>query len=739
MNIATIKLLILTTFSACFFLETSAYATEIPIYDISDENYSINNFSLSVLTDSSRQMQIEEVENKNILPQIVNSRFFIKSTEMNYWFIFKIKNTSSTTLHRIIGFDEIYMDIADIYYRTDSGWHHEPNGLSQPIEQRKIKNRCPIFSVSLKSNETKTIYLKLHSNFSNTVGIFIEDIPVYAQNEQLRIIIYWSYFGAAFALLIHNLLIFIRIKELAYVYYLIYTSFLILFTLLYSGFSLYLYSDPQTHYLLHTSIGIMGGVFALFIREILKLKGTGWIDNALIATSIGFFVLAVLISVDIYFYQWVKIYGLLAILLFPYIGIYCLVHKIPLARYYSIAMSGYLIGLFLASSLSLNLIPYNLLTRYGFLFGSIIELTVFSLALGQRLKLLQQEKLIVQSKLLDAEKSMKNKLKIQVKERTKKLETQNKQLAKLQSFKEDVVHMIAHDLKNALNTIINISKNSNKNKALRKVYEIGNFSLRLTTNMLDIKRMREAELSIETKAYTLNEIIEKAINKVSYWKNQFNITIDTKLKHNYLVNIDYGLTIRILINLLENAVKASQNNQRITITVTESNDSNLIVSIKDNGHGFSEQQLKLLFQKFEYDTIRTSKNMLSTGMGLAFCKLAIEKQGGRIWVESTGTKGTIICFALPFVEVKVHKANKKQTEVNHTILLNHAEKELLKIHAEKLATLKCHQAKSILDILSKISHSDSIQIAAWTESLQNCVFTGNSEQYENIIKAVCNN
>ena len=164
------------TILSVFFLLNFAFASEIPIYDIGKENRQLKDFTIGLIVDSNQEnidqiTQIKEVK-------LINSRFTITSIEDNYWFVFSIKNSTSETITRIVGFDEVYMETADIYYQTDSGWHHEQNGLSQPMDLREIKNRSPVFYLSINAGETKTVYLKLHSRFDGVVGACVSTFIV---------------------------------------------------------------------------------------------------------------------------------------------------------------------------------------------------------------------------------------------------------------------------------------------------------------------------------------------------------------------------------------------------------------------------------------------------------------------------------------------------------------------------------------------------------------------------------
>ena len=103
----------------------------------------------------------------------------------------------------------------------------------------------------------------------------------------------------------------------------------------------------------------------------------------------------------------------------------------------------------------------------------------------------------------------------------------------------------------------------------------------------------------------------------------------------------------MLINLLGNAIEFSPKNGTITVTAAP-NGQMLVIRICDEGPGIPLEWEKHVFRKFEQLTARQAGAATGTGLGLAFCKLAVEAQNGAIWLEnSTHERGTIICFSLP--------------------------------------------------------------------------------------------
>jgi len=676
------------TIISVFFLLNFAFASEIPIYEVGKKNRQLNDFTVGLIIDSS-QMNINQIAKIKEV-QLINSRFTITSLEDNYWFIFKIKNSTSESLNRFVGFDEVYMETADIYYQTDTGWHHEQNGLSQPMALREIKNRCPMFCISLNSGETKTVYLKLHSKFDGVVGVLIDDIPEFVIKEQKRIMWYWGYFGAALAILLYNLFLLYHIRERIYLYYVINVICIIIFTLLYSGFSLYVNSNVNLFYGLHTSSAVLGIFISLFTRELLKLQNQKkWIDR-LLDVIIGIYaILSVLIFIDIEFYRLLVYFTLPSMLFLLFIGIYHLTKKTPLTRFYVVAMSAYLIGLFMIAAVSIGLIPFNTLTRYGFLIGSLIELLVFSLALAYRVKLLQEEKESYQNKILATEKSNKKKLETQVQLRTRDLtqitdelkitnkelvqqineknsllnalERSEKDLKESNATKDKFFSIIAHDLKSPFSAMIGFSKMLRDNFAdftiheqkeyINYIYHAVQNTHKLLDNLLLWSRSQKGVIEFKPEKLKLNALSFEIIEFLSEVAADKSISIKDDIPVDIYVRVDSNMLSTILRNLVSNAIKFTPKGGKVIInarTITyENTQKDIEISVRDNGIGIADGIQPKLFSIGESSLARGTENESGTGLGLVLCKEFVEKHGGEIRFESEIGRGSTFYFTIP--------------------------------------------------------------------------------------------
>ena len=119
--------------------------------------------------------------------------------------------------------------------------------------------------------------------------------------------------------------------------------------------------------------------------------------------------------------------------------------------------------------------------------------------------------------------------------------------------------------------------------------------------------------------------------------------------------VDEDMILRVLINLGENAAKFTPVEGTITIT-TQAEAEWIKVSVKDTGSGIPAKDRERIFDKFT--RLRGQGKPGGLGIGLAFCRLAVEGHGGRIWVESVDKKGTSFIFTLPIATQELLKSSQ---------------------------------------------------------------------------------
>lgn len=316
-----------------------------------------------------------------------------------------------------------------------------------------------------------------------------------------------------------------------------------------------------------------------------------------------------------------------------------------------------------------------------------------------------------------------------------KLKAANEKLLRLDNFKKQMTGMIVHDLKNPLNTILGHThrKDFLEEHTIQAIHQSGNQLLTLVTNMLDVQKFEEAGISIRETDFTAHNLFTEAREQVDFLLKQKNLQLKSEIPEGLGVRGDWALSVRILVNLLTNAIKYSP--QNATIGVSAAVDEGwLNWRIQDEGIGIPPKQQKYIFNRFGQINPSKSGYVGSTGLGLAFCKLAVEAHGGKIQVESEVGKGTVFQFDLPEAQLS-EKVIRDAEEGTHEYTLSEEERQHLQTY---LSHLRAHQVYevSVIDRILKEIQLDGKHpgLQHWINAVEQAVFSCNEERYESLLK-----
>lgn len=348
-------------------------------------------------------------------------------------------------------------------------------------------------------------------------------------------------------------------------------------------------------------------------------------------------------------------------------------------------------------------------------------------------------KRLQKNRLLTAQKE-------EIKLQSEELKTINETLVTLGNFKEQMTGMIAHDLKNPLNSVIALSESEQlAQKEHQVIHQAGRQMLTMVSNMLDVYKFEESEVQLSLETVTLAQVLSLALAEIRVLVKQKNLTIQNEIQTNALLQIDVELFKRVFVNLLSNAIKYSENNSRIWLKAEVSEDQMLKVLVQDEGIGISESNRAMIFHKFSQVNARNSGNARSTGLGLTFCKMVVEAHGGDIGVISEEGKGTTFWFTSPIFFASEEGELTATTQENSSASLQDtenfseevellpAELEQLQPYLKELQQLDLYEASKIIQILENIRKQASPNIQKWTNELENTVFTYNEKTYQSLV------
>lgn len=223
----------------------------------------------------------------------------------------------------------------------------------------------------------------------------------------------------------------------------------------------------------------------------------------------------------------------------------------------------------------------------------------------------------------------------------------NRSLIELSQFKEDMTNMIVHDLKSPLNIIVNAEGIDNEVLRLDMVKESGYRMLNLVHNILDVYKYENVAFDLNIGKFRLVDVINNALNEVNFIVKNSSVNLVINKNLNIDIEADEKLIHRVFSNLLSNAVKFSPKNGTITIDMILDQNKIVKVRVANEGPGIPKDRQKHIFERFGQNEKRDSGNISSTGLGLTFCKMAIEAHKGKIGVISETDTGAEFWFTLP--------------------------------------------------------------------------------------------
>jgi PAS domain S-box-containing protein len=256
----------------------------------------------------------------------------------------------------------------------------------------------------------------------------------------------------------------------------------------------------------------------------------------------------------------------------------------------------------------------------------------------------------------------------------------------LAQLREDFMGMLVHDLRAPLTSIMNgitmVQRglggpvSEQQHDLLDISYKSSQTVLEMVNTLLDISKMEQGRMPLNYEPISPYALIDEPMDRLRPTADDNQVTLCPQLPVGLpLVEADREKLVRVLQNLLDNAIKHSPRDAQVTLGVahvqidgtgvrqythTESvalpvslpalpeNDW-MVFWVSDQGQGIAPENFERIFQKFVQ--IEDGRKAQGTGLGLPFCKLTIESHGGQIWLESTRGQGSTFAFVLPLSHI----------------------------------------------------------------------------------------
>jgi signal transduction histidine kinase len=246
---------------------------------------------------------------------------------------------------------------------------------------------------------------------------------------------------------------------------------------------------------------------------------------------------------------------------------------------------------------------------------------------------------------------------LKLKAATDALEDSLRKLRELEKVRDDLMKMIVHDLKTPLTSVLATLEmladgdfgqvTTAQKAAIGEAETKSEDLLALIDDILEVARIEEANISLTLAPIAPGALLAELVHEWGHRFHQEGTTASVSVADDAPVfTADKGLIKRVFSNLIQNAVTHSSHAVHLELGARRAGQG-VLFTVSDNGPGIPPEYHDLIFRKFGQVEMPRSPRTRSSGLGLTFCKLVVERHGGRIWVQSAEGKGSSFYIELP--------------------------------------------------------------------------------------------
>ncbi|MEP0859825.1 MAG: PAS domain S-box protein [Ignavibacterium sp.] len=229
-------------------------------------------------------------------------------------------------------------------------------------------------------------------------------------------------------------------------------------------------------------------------------------------------------------------------------------------------------------------------------------------------------------------------------------------LKQANASKDKFFSIIAHDLRTPLIGLIGYAEILSEDidelelseikEYSKNIVDISRQTIKLLSNLLEWSRLQTGKIQFNPSDVKIYSIVENIFQLLKSNAQHKEIELINSTNMNHIAYADENMIYSVFNNLISNAIKFTRTGGKIEVS-SEQKGEEIIVSVKDNGVGIDEENLKNLFELDKSFTTPGTENEKGSGLGIILCRDFIKKHGGRIWVNSKVGEGTTFFFTLP--------------------------------------------------------------------------------------------
>ena len=598
---------------------------------------------LERLIDPGRRLGLEDVRSGAHGARFEPNRDQVTSlgyTDAALWLRFSLPRDSRQEGGLLLEIRFPALDLVELYSpeRGADGvtrYRHRRAGDTLPWSARDVKDRNFVFRLTPGE---EPYYLRITSESSLLVPAYLWRVDAFAAHARASQTILGVFYGLALALILYNLMLFLSVRDGAYLYYVLYGTAFSGWLLAVDGF-ISEFGGTHAPWWANNGLAMMlplsllfGANFARRFLDIPRISpatdrvliAMAWVSAALaVCGAAGWLHRGILMSVSVL--------TILFTALALSVALRALLAGNRTARFFLLAWSVLFAALVIVPVRSFGLLPYNFVTFYGLHVGLALDLLLLSFALGDRFSAMRREAALARSEARAMDIASRH--------------------------KSEFLANMSHELRTPLNAVIGFSEmlqeryfgdlTAKQAEYVKDIHEAGGHLLSLINDILDLSKVEAGRMELDLTQVNVGATIESALTLVRERaaRHGIHVSMDTDASLE-TIRADERRVKQILLNLLSNAVKFTPDGGRINVGARR-NSQAVEISVSDTGVGISPQVQKVVFEEFRQVGKDAARKAEGTGLGLALTKRLVELHGGSIKVESAPSVGTTFTFTLP--------------------------------------------------------------------------------------------
>ena len=465
-------------------------------------------------------------------------------SKSDFWLRFTVKNESQEN-HLLLTIEYPTLEICELYSPVNAKYMVQKSSDTGPFHERKYQHQNFVFDINLPKNAVGTFYIRVRSSEEMVLPLILGTPQKIAEAMLIHELLWGSLIGLLIVMILYNLFIYFSTKDISYLYYVLYTTFIGLTQTSLAGYT-YHYIFYNSPLLFNKGLIIfpaLAGISAVFfVSSFLQTKERTPKLHKFLPIVVVLYSSAIILRViglDHISYRMIDISALVAAIIIFSVAIIISLQGFRPARLFLLAWTIFLSGIILFVLRNLGILPYNNYTNYTMQVGTAFEVTLLSLALADKINIFKAEKEKSQEETLNALKENERiireqniHLELKVSERTSELSASNQELNKtLENLKQAQIQLvesekmaslgqltagIAHEINNPINFVTSNINPLKRDidivlKALDVIDNIGTSDSSISERQKQIVDYKE-ELDFDYLKYEIGHLM-KGINE----------------------------------------------------------------------------------------------------------------------------------------------------------------------------------------------------------------------------------